>query len=156
MDNVTLRVTRTIFDIESFDSVLLGKDVNTTPVASVDEALSALNGDNAKLVALINVGLAAEARKEAYSSNSGWHSFKDESKGAMSELNGEYTGTPVSTEGIDKLVLTLAKTVFGYNKDASKEQRAACKQQARDMIKATPAIVEGLKKSASLEKDEEE
>lgn len=143
-----MRVTRTIFDIEQFDNVLVGKDVEFKDVTSTHEALERLGNDGTELINIINIGLQAKARKAAYEDNDGWHTFVDESKGAMSDLNGEFTGTPVSVEGLNGLVLNLAKTVFGYNKATDAAGRKASKEQAMAYIKSQPVIIDSLKSQA--------
>lgn len=150
-----MRVTRTIFDLGQFEDVLVGKDVSFTAITDVQDALSRIGNDSDKLISLINKGMEAEVRDAAYNSAKDWHLFKDETKGAGSELNGMFQGTPASKAGVNALQLTLAKTVFGYSKDLDKEAKAKAKADAYEMIKGNPAIVEGLKKSAALDAEDE-
>jgi hypothetical protein len=50
--------------------------------------------------------------------------------------------------------LTLAKTVFGFSKSMSREEKSTAKDSALEMIKTTPAIKAGLQKSAAIKKAE--
>jgi hypothetical protein len=57
---------------------------------------------------------------------------------------------------VNALVLTLAKTVFGYSKDLDKTAKAKSKTAAMDMIKGNAAIKSGLAASAALSPDTDE
>lgn len=140
-----LKVQDTVFDLDTFSEVTLVKVVDFQPIASVDEALTLLSNDSEKLLNVINRGLESEARKIARTESNGWHTFTDEG-----EINGEFAGTPADITKVNSLVLTLAKTVFGYSKDLGIEEKRKSKESAKTMIQGTPAIREGLKKSAAL------
>lgn len=136
----TLRVQKQVFDISEFENVTLAKEVPFTPVASVTDALKALGNDNAKLLEVINAGLESEVRENARMNSEGWRTFIEGTK----DLNGPFEGTAADKDDVDANVLTLAKTLYGYNKDLTKEAKRAAKDKAMELIKTTPAIRDGL------------
>jgi hypothetical protein len=140
----TERVQRSAFDLDSFSEVLLVKEFEFTPVGSTDEALAKLGNDSKRLLEVINNGLKSEIRNEVAEDPDGWRTFDDEG-----ELNGAFSGTLADMKAVNNLVLTLAKTVFGYSKDLDKDQKRAAKDAAMAMIQNTEAIKAGLKKSAA-------
>lgn len=147
--NQKLRVQRTIFDLDSFAEVTLAKEIDFVPVTSIPDALTRLENKSDKLIAIVNEGLRAEARRVAGGDPRDWRSLNDDG-----DVNGAFAGTVADPKAVNALVLTLAKTVFGYNSDLAKDQRNAAKESAMNMIASTPAIKEGLKKSAALKVEE--
>ncbi len=139
------RVQKTVFDLDSFDEILLVKEFEYTPVQTVEEALAALGNDSAKLLEVLNDGMRDAVRVQIRETNDGWHTYDDEKP---DEINGEFQGTVADPKSVNSLVLTLAKTVFGFSKDLSKEQKRAAKASAIEMIRANDAIKAGLRKSA--------
>lgn len=139
-------ITDTVFDLDSFDEVKLVK--NPPPfqtVSSIEEALSRLGNDSTKLLQVLNDGLIGEYRDQfAADPSQPWHTFDDEG-----EPNGVFTGTIAESKSVNNLVLTLAKTVFGFSKDMTPEQKKAAKASAKEMIAANDAIKNGLRKSAA-------
>lgn len=148
-------IQKTVFDLESFGERTLVKDFTMIPVTSYQEFLSRIGNDTAKAIELFNVALTSEARETARNSEDGWHTFKlDENGDETDERNGVYSGTAADPKTVNTLVLTLAKTVFGYNKDAKIEAKRAAKEKAAAMIKGNPEIREGLKASMAAVKSE--
>jgi hypothetical protein len=139
-------ITQTVFDLESFAEVTLVKEAPPfQEVSSVDEALSRIGNDSNKLLEVINRGLVDEYRNQIREDeNIPWHTFDEEG-----EVNGPFEGTIAETKSVNALVLTLAKTVFGYVKDMPKELKKAAKASAMEMVKSTDAIKAGLRKSAA-------
>lgn len=144
MADTKLKVQRTVFDLDAFEEVLLVKEVDFAPVSSTEEALARLGNDAAKFLGIINEGLEAETRRLAGDNPNDWRTFGDDG-----EVNGIFEGTVADSKSVNNLVLTLAKTTFGYSKDASKEVKKAAKQSAMALIAATDVIKEGLRKSAA-------
>lgn len=142
---INLRVQRSVFDLDNFEDVTLVKEFQHQEVESVNEALQRVGNNQEKLLAIINEGLKAEARRNEAKNPDGWRTFNDEG-----EPNGQFNGTPADSKAVNALVLTLAKTVFGYNKDMNADQKRGAKASAEGMIKNTQAIRDGLKKSAAL------
>ena len=139
-----LNVTRTIFNLDTMEEVLLNKDVTFSPVTTTAEALSRLGGNAEKFLAVINEGLESEARRSAVGdSNIPW--LQENEEGEKSQ----FEGTPADSKAVNGLVLTLAKTIFGYTKDATKDKKRSAKDQAFEMIKSTEAIRNGLKENAA-------
>jgi hypothetical protein len=139
-------VTDTVFDLDTFAEVTLVKECpDFNEVESWEEALQRLGNDSKRALAAINRGLIADYRQQiADNPELPWHTFTDEG-----EKNGEFAGTPAEPKAVNSLVLTLAKTVFGYSKDMAKEVKKAAKESAMEMIRTTDAIKAGLRKSAA-------
>lgn len=134
-----------VFDLDTMSDVTLYKDVPFTPVETLEEARQRLGNDAKRLLAVINDGLESETRKAAKTDDSiPWYSLNDENEKEV------FTGTPADSKAVNGLVLNLAKSVFGYTKTASIEEKRTAKDAALQMIKATDAIREGLKKNAAL------
>lgn len=144
-NTINLRVQRSVFDLDAFEDVTLVKEFEHQEVDSVQEALARVANNQEKLLSIINEGLRAEARRKEANSADGWRTFTDEG-----DVNGIFSGTIADPKAVNALVLTLAKTVFGYSKDMSNDQKRAAKASAESMIKNTQAIRDGLKKSAAL------
>lgn len=142
---VKVKVQRTIFDLAVMEEVTLAKEVDYTPVESTQEALQRLEGNAGKFLEIINEGLRAETRRQAGSDPADWRTLTDEG-----EVNGPFSGVVADIKAVNALVLTLAKTVFGYSKEMDKASKRTAKDSALSMIKNTEAIKEGLKKSAAL------
>jgi len=144
MPTLKLRIQKGVFDLDAFESVTLVKEVEFAPVESTEAALARLGNDAAKFLAIINEGLEAETRRIAREDTSDWRTLTDDD-----EINGAFEGTMADEKAVNALVLTLAKTTFGYSKDADKGIKKAAKQMAMELIAATPVIKEGLRKSAA-------
>lgn len=140
------RVQKSVFDLDSFDEMTLVKEFEFSPVASVEEAVSRLGGDSAKLLEVLNDGLREEVRSQIRNTDDGWHTFSEDNP---DEINGEFTGTIADPKAVNSLVLTLAKTVFGFSKELTKEQKRAAKESAKSMIRDSEPIKSGLRKSAA-------
>jgi hypothetical protein len=146
-----LIVTKEVFDLDQFNEVKIGKKVAYEPITTIDQALDRMANDQDRLVKIINSGLAEELKREARQSDEGWHSFDDEGK-----LNGPYDGTVANPKKVNIIVLGLAKSVFGFNKDMTKEQKRSAKEMAMQFVKSNETIREGLKKNAAFTGDEDD
>lgn len=144
-------VQKGLFDLDTMSEVLLKKVGSFTPVESQHEALSRVGNDTAKFLAVINEGLRSEYQRAFRSDPAGWYTVNEDG-----EVNGEFVGTIADIKAVNSLVLTLAKTVFGYSKDISPEAKRAAKEGAMEMIKSSDRIREGLKKSAAAILSDEE
>lgn len=152
-----MKIQRTLFDLDSMEEVTLIKVVTDfTPVTDVNEALAKLGNDNAKLIKIINRGLLDERKKEiTKDANFPWQIEDEDSKTLT-----PFTGTPALQAPVNALVLNLAKTAFGYKKDASREQKQNAKKSAFDFVKNNEQLRNGLKETAAAafatEADEDE
>lgn len=146
----SVKVQRTIFDLDSFKEVKVGKEIPFQAVASAEEALQRLGGSSEKFLGALNDGMRAELRREAAKNPADWRTYDDEG-----DINGAFTGTVADPKAVNALVLTLAKTIFGYSKDLDKDAKRKTKDSAMDFIKANEQVKEGLKKSAALTVEEE-
>lgn len=144
-------ITRTIFDLDTFESVKLMKNVpDFVPAENTTEVLTRIGNDHGKMLELLNAGLKAAERAAVEGNNDiPFLTKKLDDDGEETEELIPYSGTPANEDKVNALKLTLAKTVFGYNKSMSKDEKKAAKDSAISMIKDTPAIKAGLQKSAA-------
>lgn len=142
----TLRVQRTITDLATFEEVTVAKESTYVPADSVQSALARLGNDNGKLMKVINEGLKAEERRQLGDTAGGWLVLDE--NGKMTEQ--PFDGIQADNLKVNAFVLGMAKTVFGYSKDMTAEQKSAAKASAIEMIKATPVIFDGLKKNCAV------
>lgn len=139
------KTQKAIFDLQSFEDITLWKEYQFTPVNDMQEALARLGNDAKRVLAIVNQGLEGVARTEAQQKPDGWRTFTE-----AGEENGPFTGTMADRLAVNALVLTLAKTVFGWDKDDDNDTKKAKKLQAVEMIKSNDAIRAGLQKSAAV------
>lgn len=142
----TLRPQKTMFDLDTMEEVTAVKVIEFKPVADTKEALDRLGNDSAKFLEVINRGLRTEVQESAKADASIPWQVEDE-EGKLSP----FTGTPANMTGVNQLVLSLAKQVFGYSKDAPLEKKRAAKESAIKMIRESEPIREGLKRTAAIE-----
>ncbi len=141
------KVQRSIFDLDTFAEVTVFQYHDKAPeITSVAQALELLGNDSKKLFEIIQGGIEADIKREAGDRADGWLQETDEGEEVP------FVGTRADMDAVNKLRLTLAKTVFGLDKSMSNEVKNALKTNAMEMIQNTPAIKEGLKKSAALGK----
>lgn len=145
-------ITKTIFDLSTMDEVTLVKAVpDFVPAENSAEVLARVSNDAVKLLALMNEGLRIAERNAVAENDEPFHTFElDESGEPTETVNGPFTGIMADPLKVNALKLTLAKTVFAYSKSMTKEEKAAAKQSALDMIKTNDAIKAGLQKSAAV------
>lgn len=148
--NMQLTVTSSVFDLDTMDEVSLIKTREFTPAVDAKEAHQRLGGDAEKFLAVINEGLASFERKNLKNSNEIPWTLQDEEGNSTGK---SFTGTPANSKGVNTLVLTLAKTIFGYAKDAKVEDKRAAKESALEMIRGNEAMKAGLKRSAVAENE---
>lgn len=141
-----LKPQKTMFDLDTMEEVTAVKVIEFKPVADTKEALERLGNDSAKFLEVVNRGLRTEVQESAKADASIPWQVEDE-EGKLTP----FTGTPANMAGVNNLVLSLAKQVFGYTKDAKLEAKRAAKESAIAMIRASDQIREGLKKTAALE-----
>lgn len=135
-------VTRTVFDLATFDDVKLTKPFPLpAKPATVAEALSLVGNDETQLLDLIYKGVVSKARDEAYNSIQGFLTVED---------NEPYSGQCADEETgkkIDNAILALAK-VNGYSKDLPKERKDAIKAEVASFLRANPGMLKGIMGSA--------
>lgn len=136
-------VTRTVFDLATFDDVKLTKPFPLpAKPATVAEALSLVGNDETQLLDLIYKGVVSKARDEAYNSIQGFLTVED---------NEPYSGQCADEETgkkIDNAILALAK-VNGYSKDLPKERKDAIKAEVASFLRANPGMLKGIMGSAA-------
>jgi len=139
----TITVTSSVFDLDKMDEVSLIKSTEFSPATSAQEAMQRLGNDPEKFLAAINEGLLTQAKQSLKNDGTPWTAIDEEGKPV-----GPFSGTPANSKSVNTLVLTLAKTIFGYTKDASVEEKRASKESALEMIRGNEAMKAGLKRSA--------
>lgn len=137
-------VQNTIFDLDSMDEVTLKKVVTFKPAANTQEALAMLGNDSAKFLEVINEGLREHARVSAKSDTSTPWKVEDEEG-----VETVFSGTVADAKTVNGLILNMAKSVFGYAKDMTRDAKKAAKESAMNLIRSTPAIRDGLKVQAA-------
>lgn len=146
---IEIRRQRGIFNLDTMDELTLVKVGSFEPATTSEEALKRCGNDSAKLLAIINEGLEAEAGRAMVTDSSvPWQQEDEEGKLSAFE------GTPANMKMVNGLILNLAKSIFKFNKDMNKEQKRAAKDKAIDFIRANDTIKQGLKENASLEAPE--
>ena len=141
----TLKIQKSVFDLDSFEDVTLVKEVAYSPVASTEEALARLGNDAAKLIAVINDGLRTELRTSERENPAGFVLADEDGK----PTEETFAGTIADSGKVNAVVLAMAKSVFGLNPKASREEKRKAKDAAINLVRTTPAIVEGLRNSAA-------
>lgn len=138
-----LTIQKGLFDLKTMDTVTLKKTVPFQPVDSVQAANERLGNNLDKLIEVINRGLQAHTREAAINDNSQPWMVEDEEGNLV-----PFDGIPADEKLVNGLILNLAKSLFGYNKDMEVEEKRAAKESAVEMIRNTPAIRDGLQKQA--------
>jgi hypothetical protein len=144
----TLKIQRTVFDLSTFDNVLLYKFV-PAPARPKDikQALDLVGGRTERLMELIYDGLVADLRKSEYLKIEGFRLPNEETKDGSG--GPEYTGSfadDTKKDLINAAVLNFAK-ILGYDKDLSPEKKDSIKEQARDLIRKNPEMVRSIQES---------
>ena len=141
-----LRVSKSVFDLDSRGEVDVVKIGTFAPVANMHEFTSRLGNDSAKILAVVNDGLEAYEREQLAANDSiGW-SVEDE-EGKLSPFSGTLL-TEEKSKQLSANVLNMAKMLFGYAKDmvGGREAKREAKAKAAEMLLSNPAVVEALKK----------
>lgn len=140
---VELKRQKTGTDLNTFDDVTLIKVGQFVPVKTLEEAKHRVGGDTEKFISIINEGLEAEAGRNLVNDPSVVWQVEDE-EGTLSP----FSGLLADGKTVGVLILNLAKSVFGYKKEATKEEKRAAKESAKDLIKNSEVMKAGLIKNA--------
>lgn len=141
-----MKVQDTVFALETMEEITLVKESDFVPVTTAKDALDRLGNDPVAFLAIINDGLESAAKKALKNDSAiAWMQETDDGKLVP------FSGTVANMKAVNGLTLTLAKSVFGYTKEASLDEKRAAKASALEMIRTTPAIVAGLQKNAAAE-----
>lgn len=139
-----IRTQQTVFDLESKDNVTLYKVGEFTPVTTMQDFVARLGNDSAKILEIINDGLKAFELAQLEKNGEPW--MVEGEDGALTP----FAGVTISEEKSKQFaanVLNMAKMLFGYNKDMTKEDKRKAKDQAEAMLLGNPAVIEALKKA---------
>lgn len=144
MEKQTLRITRNVFDLDSRDYVEVIKTVEFTPVENTADALAIVGNDAKKFLEIVNAGLRDYQRDQAANDDSvAWQTESED--GTLQPFSGT-TLTEEKSKQLAANVLNMAKMLFGYNKDMSREDKRSAKDKATEMLLGNPAVIEALKK----------
>jgi hypothetical protein len=137
----TMKVQRTVFDLQAFDDVKLIKEVPMPKKPEeIEEALNIL-GSKEKLLDVIYKGLVAETRDAAGQDMEGFKIV-----GEDGEAGEVYSGKFADEEKgklINAAILSLAK-MQGYEKSLSKEKKAELKAKATEFLRSNPAMLQSI------------
>ena len=137
----TMKVQRTVFDLQAFDDVKLIKEVPMPKKPEeIEEALNIL-GSKEKLLDVIYKGLVAEARDASWEDIDGFKIV-----GEDGEAGEVYSGKFADEEKgklINAAILSLAK-MQGYEKSLSKEKKAELKAKATEFLRSNPAMLQSI------------
>lgn len=134
---------KTGIDLNTFDEVLLKKVGKFVPVATLEEAKHRVGGNTEKFISIINEGLEAEAGRALINDTTIPWQVEDE-EGALTPFSGMLADEKL----VNGLVLNMAKNIFGYSKEMSKDEKREAKQAARELIKSNDQMKQGLMKYA--------
>ena len=143
MQPIVLEPTQSVFDLDSKSDVTLYKQVTFTPVDNTKDALERVGNDAQAFLKIINDGLRSYTAEKAKSDESIPWQAKDEDGNLV-----PFTGSTISEEKSKQLaanVLNMAKMVFGYTKELSRDEKRVAKDKAQDMLLGNPAVVASLK-----------
>jgi hypothetical protein len=138
-------VQSSIFDLNTFAEVKLGREFNPSPAfTSLQEAMAFYGNDEAKMLKALNddkLAVEESAARKIPLTDDGWLVLDEEEK-----LTAEkFAGTPVNEKVLNDLILNLAKQHFGFEKNISIEAKRIAKSKAIDFVKATPELIAYLK-----------
>lgn len=146
-----IRTTKSVFDLDSKSEVTVVKIGQFTPVANMQEFVSRLGNDAAKILTIVNDGLENHERTQLATDESKPWQVEDENETTGEKTLAPFSGTLLSEDRSKQLavnVLSMAKMLFGYAKDmvGGREAKAAAKAKAQEMLLSNPAVIEALKK----------
>jgi len=145
METQTLKIQKTVFDLDSKDDVTVIKEVTFTPVDSTQAALTIVGHDAKKFLEIINAGLRDYTRDQATTDNSiPW--MQEDEEGNKTPFSGTML-TEEKSKQLASNVLNMAKLLFGYAKDmlGGRDAKKAAKAKSLDMLLSNPQVVEALK-----------
>lgn len=143
LEPIVLEPTQSVFDLDTKSDVTLYKRVTFEPVANTADALARVGNDSAAFLKIINDGLRSFTNEQAKADVSIPWQAKDEEGNLI-----PFSGTTITEEKSNQLaanVLSMAKMLFGYTKEMSRDEKRVAKQKAQDMLLANPAVVDALK-----------
>jgi len=139
-----MKVTQSVFDAESMDTLTLEKTIPDVVVSSIEETLANLKNDSEQLKFVLQKGLEAVARATAKNDPTGW---------LDSETEKPYEGTPLDDSKVRMFINTIAK-MKNYSPSLPKDQRKAIKEAAKAEIFSTPAMREIVANNCKLTAEE--
>jgi hypothetical protein len=141
-----LKVEKTVTLLETMDDETLVKVVDFEPATSIEQALTFLGNDSARLLNAVNAGLESEIKDKAREDPANWHRYSKDSEGEPTEeVNGPFTGDILDPKKVSNMVLTFAK-MFGYSTANGRETRRKIKDDAKMRAKKVLLADEDMRK----------
>jgi len=150
-----IKISRRIFDLNTFEEMTLVKSCpDPAPATSVEDVMARIGGDTSKLMSILNKGLVELTREELKNNDSVPEMVENED-GTLAAVENVQ---PADMGAVNNVVLTLAKTVFGFKnpRDAKPEEKEAVrvanrqsKEKALEFIKGNDTLKAGLIASAA-------
>lgn len=140
-----IKVQRSVLDLNTFETITIAKVGQFTPVKDSSEGLARVGNDSAKFTAALNEGLRVYAMRDLRAGSDGWSQMDEDG-----EITGTFAGVPADSRKVNAFILNIAKTVFGYGKDKTSDQKREAKAAAMEMAKSTPVILKGLQENCKL------
>ena len=141
--SIELRRQQSGTDLNTFEDVTLVKVGKFVPVTTLEEAKHRVGGNTEKFISIINEGLEAEAGRELKNDTNVPWQVEDE-EGNLSPFSGMLADGKI----VGTLILNMAKSIFGYTKESTPDEKKAAKQSAKDLIKNNEVMKNGLVKNA--------
>lgn len=138
-------VTKTVFDLNTFGYVQLGKEFEPSPdFTSLAAALSFYGNDEAKVLAALNQDKVSRETKLAEDAPiSEFHTYAVDEEGEPTDKLNGLAGdsvTPVSEKLVNDLVLNIAKQHFGFAKGIGPDKKKEAKEKALTFVQGQPAL----------------
>jgi hypothetical protein len=137
-------LSKTVFDLNTFEDVKIGIDYTPTPAfTSLEEAMSFFGNDETKVLEALNSIKTETEQREVLATTplTEFHNFANEEE---TELNGPANVQVADDKTVNDLILSLAKQHYGFSKDASREEKQKAKTAAREFIKGNDALRNAL------------
>jgi hypothetical protein len=134
----TVVVKNSVFDLEVFGNVELGKEVVLPDKPeSLEQVTHLFSNDKQALLDIIWDGMCAQAKEKAQDDKDGWHQFSEDGNLEPEVYNGKYADAEKKKQ-IDAMVLNLAKAVGLWTPEKwGKEESAKKKEEARQAARKT-------------------
>lgn len=130
----------------NLEDVLIGRNFTFSPVSSTSEAEGRLQGDSAKFLKILNLGLEALEMETAREAETGWFDLSDDGKLGEKEVSPKSAGDPTA---IKKLINTFASTATPGWSNLDGAGKAKARANVRQMLVESPAMLAALASSTS-------
>lgn len=146
-------IYKEVFDTDQFDNVTIGAEIELpVPLTSLGEVQAKFQGDETRLLKIVNAGMIKEAEDNAGSQTDlMWRTLDGE--GALTDNLYDLSKAADSDKkkNIDAIILNVAKVAFGFTKNEGRDESVRiannkAKDAAKAMIRANQAMLDGIRK----------